>query len=298
MLIMKEHSRYLLVRSKTGLNDTLSEIEKCLKYCEHYGRRLVIDTEQSGIFHALSRYLEPLEEGIADFEFTSSHSSLFSGLSVVPPGLTGRLSEYKTRWDPKVGNFVDENTGEKTTFDFGIDHSAELLVHEQVWTGRLQSLEFLKRCQFTEQVATEVKRRLKRLEGLAYCAVHVRNTDYTTDYPRLFEELRESVIGVPVLICSDDSRVFAYAQSALPGSEVFRLASQSDSDGSPIHGKRRENQYEVNMQMFTDLLALAQATNIFSANVDQIPRRSGFTLLAMGLHANKQIVRQLLRLQN
>ena len=294
---MKDHSRYLLVRSKTGLNDTLSEIEKCLKYCERYDRRLVIDTEQSGIFYALSRYLEPLEGGVAEFEFTSSHSSLFSGLSVVPSSLAGRLSEYKTRWDPTVGSFVDEATGDKITFDFGSDHSAELLVHEQVWTGRLQSLEFLKRCQFTEEVAAEIKRRLKRLDGLAYCAVHVRNTDYTTDYRRLFEELREIVIGVPVLICTDDSRVFAYAQSALPGSEVFRLASQSNSDGRPIHRMRHENQHEVNIQMFTDLLALAQATNIFSANVDQIPRRSGFTLLAMGLHANKQTVHQLLRLE-
>jgi hypothetical protein len=97
---------------------------------------------------------------------------------------------------------------------------------------------FLARCRFTDAVAADIKRRLRALPATDYISIHVRNTDYTTNYRELFTNIGAYVSGRSVLVCTDDSTV--------------------------------------------------------SANVQQMPRRSGFTLLAMALHQEKGIVHQLL----
>ena len=284
---------YVLARPCTGLNDTLCELEKCLRYCEATGRHLVVDTTRSGLFEQLDVYLESRLPVPMTLRCTESEVRRLNSLATVPNVISGRLDTYDSQYAGQIGKWVESTTLEPISFDFSTLHAEPLLVHEQHWTGPLLSPAFLARCRFTHPVATEVTRRLKTMPSNDYFAVHVRNTDYTTNYSKFFEQIRSHVSGMPVLICTDDSRVFDRAVRAFPNSCVFRLSTFTNEDGRPLHGSRHDNQHEINIQTLTDLMALALSREILSADVQQIPRRSGFTLLAMALQQEKAIVQGL-----
>jgi len=285
---------YVLARPCTGLNDTLCELEKCLRYSEATGRHLIVDTTRSGLFEQLDVYLESKFPAPMTLRCAEPEVHRLNSLVTVPSVISGRLDTYDSQYARNIGKWVESTTQAPISFDFSTLYVEPLLVHEQHWTGPLLSPAFLARCRFTQPVALEVTRRLKTMPSNDYFAIHVRNTDYTTNYSAFFEQIRSHVSGMPVLICTDDSMVFDRAVRAFPGSSVFRLSTFTNEDGRPLHGSRHDNQHEMNMQTLTDLIALALSREILSAVVQQIPRRSGFTLLAMALQQEKAIVQGLL----
>jgi FkbM family methyltransferase len=289
------HPPYVLARPRTGLNDTLCELEKCLRYCEAVGRHLIVDTTRSGIYEHLDVYLETREPASMTLRCVDDDVYRLNALACIPHEIAGRLDSYTASCDPQAGTWVESISKAPLTFDFARKYAEPLLVHEQHWTGPLLSPAFLARCRLQHEIATEVARRLAAAPAREYVAIHIRNTDYTTNYPEFFEQIRARVAGCAVLVCTDDSRAFEYALTALPTSRVFRLSTFVNDSGRPLHGVRRRDQHDMNLQLFTDLMGMAFSREILAAPVQQIPRLSGFTLLAMALHHERNVARELLR---
>jgi hypothetical protein len=285
---------YVLARPCTGMNDTLCELEKCLRYCEASDRHLIIDTTRSGLFENLDVYLEPRTAQPMTLRCDPPLLRHLNTLASKPTVIAGRIDSYDSHYASDIGAFVESGTLEPITFDFSTSHAEPLLVHEQPWSGPLLSPSFLARCRFTAAVAEEISRRLANIPQKDYIALHIRNTDYTTVYPAFFERIRPEIAGRPVLVCTDDSRVFHHAVAAFPQSSVFRLSSFVNDRGEALHCRPRDNQHELNLQMWTDLMGLALAQRVLSTNVEQLSRLSGFTLLALALHDNKTIALNLL----
>jgi hypothetical protein len=125
-----------------------------------------------------------------------------------------------------------------------------------------------------------------------YDAIHVRNTDLTTDYREWFKRLDDRIKG-RVVLCTDDLRCQQYAK-ALWGDRLVEIHDVPDTSGTPLHRFVREEQHALNVDALTDLFVLACAENFHSTrtNRDEI---SGFGRLADSLRSNPRIIKKLLK---
>jgi hypothetical protein len=284
---------YLLCRPLGGFNDSLCEIEKCWRYAETRGRRLIIDSSRSGLHDDFWKYFVVKGRGDTVLRQGLDDATL-NRLDVVPKMIEGRIDAYTTRYSDSARHYVESKSGEPVTFRFDLDYRETLLVHEQSWVGAFVSTNCLNRLKFTDLVRKEIDRRLEGHDLENYIGIHVRHTDYKTNYKAFFSAIREKVSNKTVLLCADNVEVFRYANSFFRTNKVVRLSSFDDGDGKPLHAVKSRNQLEVNLEMLADLIGLARTQTLVSTNVAEINRPSGFSLLALSLKKYPQVVKGLM----
>lgn len=277
--------KYVLCRPRGGFHDTLCEIGRCHQYAEKTGRKLIVDSLNSGLHDALWKYFLPTSDVYFDNKYPD-----FNKLSAYPKSVEGRIDSYVAHYEPGAQNYTDE-TFNLLRIDEKRDYEEELLVHEQCWYGYSMAVHALESIKFRPRIAKEI---LKRLSPLSFFdAVHVRNTDYQTDYKQYFRNIYNSLCGRRVLICSDDYQVYQFARIFFDQSRVFRLSRFEDNNGKPLHAEKSDNQFETNMQMFTDLVALTMAENLYILPINGGSGISGFSTLAAVLREKSLMKRML-----
>lgn len=286
----------VLCRPLGGLNDTLCQIEKSWSYAERFDRWLVIDTRESGLHDDFSEYFRP-RDAAADvvFGLSSRPERRIAQLSPLPPGLTDAILDMppETFYDP--ADSVADRRPAKLVFDLRKPHRDRVLVRQHAGGGD-DSFRLLDKITFTETVRRAIMERLAHLEG-EYSAVHVRNTDYQTDYRGFFSKLRSRVAGGQLLVCSDDAAVIAFAKRYFDSTEILQASPIPDSGGAPLHVKstfaspelRREN----NLSLLTDLIALGRAKRLYITRHSR-GQTSGYSRLARHLSDNRYVINGLL----
>ena len=295
---------FLLCRPHGGLNDTFCQIEKCWEYAEKFGRTLIIDTRRSCLFGEFSDFFSPVDASIKIETNTTRVDLAVNSLSCYPPRISGAqingmLDTDNTVYSKKYNNLVDRVSGELLTFDLDRDYSESVLIHEQFGGGKL-SFSLLERIVFSEKIRSIVLDRISGLDG-DYVAIHVRNTDYQTNYESLFNRIYPEVAGKAVLICSDDAEVIAKAKSFFAASSVFSLSEIPHTEQKPLHGewtmKTDKDREMAAIDSIVDLCALALSSKLYFMNVAS-GHPSGFSILAKHLNENKDLVRNLLQIAN
>jgi len=192
---------------------------------------------------------------------------------------------------------VDQDTGCQINFDHRKDHSAQVLVYEQMGGG-YASLEALKRIALQPHVAKMIVTRLQALKA-GYEAVHIRHSDYKTDFEAFLTRLRPLLRGQNVLICSDSAEAKGSAAGVLdPSTTVFSVSDTPDTGCVPLHGNRDSDRFSDNVDLLTDLLALSLARKLYFTRLagQHVSKNkcSGFSRLADLLARHPQTIRQLL----
>jgi hypothetical protein len=283
----------LLCRPQGGINDILCCIERCWCYAEQFDRRLFIDCRQSGIRDDFWKYFRPrVSESHLDFDLDYC---VFDNVDTLPKCIEGRVSTLHTEYSMTQGGFTDIVSDALVTFEMSSAFDTSLLVHEQGWTGgRFTSPGLLSKLLFTPLVQKDIKARLASLPE-KYIGLHVRNTDYTTDYQSFIESSKSTLSGRDVVICSDSLAVINYVQRELTESRVVRLSTFENDSHVRLHYRELgDQQYRGNIEALIDLCALALSEVLLFSNVREANRPSGFSMLAYYLNQNKHIVHELL----
>jgi hypothetical protein len=209
------------------------------------------------------------------------------------------LEADRTEYSKEHGNLVDRVSGALLTFDFEKDYSESILVHEQFGGGDL-SFGLLERLTISENIRSFILDRIARLDK-DFVAIHVRNTDYQTNYESLFNTIYPEVTGKSVLICSDDAGVIARAKDFFNTSKVFNVSEIPHTDQKPLHNewtmKSDEDRKNAAINSIVDLCALGLSGKLYFMNVTA-GHPSGFSRLARHLHENKYLVLNLLQISN
>lgn len=293
---------FLLCRPRGGLNDTFCQIEKCWRYAEKSGRTLIIDTRRSCLFGEFSEFFTPVDASIKVEANTTEVNVAINALDCYPPLINGPkinelLDAHSTVYSEKHRNLIDRVSGALLTFDFEKDYSEPVLVHEQFGGGDL-SFGLLERITISENIRSVVLDRIARLEK-DYVAIHVRNTDYQTNYELLFNRIYPEVAGKSVLICSDDAEVIAKAKDFFDTSTVLNASEIPYTNQMPLHGERTmkadEDRKASAINSIVDLCALGLSDKLYFMNVTA-GHPSGFSSLARHLNENKRLVLSLLQI--
>ena len=294
-------ARYLLCRPLGGFNDTMVQLEYCRRHAVRFGRTLIVDFSRSGLRLPFDDVFVPNDGfGCPVIPWSADIAATLDGIeSVLPAGLAGRISTFETIEHEVFGSIICKETGEPVSFDMHRDHAERLLVHEKCGGG-LKGVHALQRLALVPPLADEIAARLAMLGG-DYDAIHVRNSDITTDYRRLFFRCRRLVAGRRVLVCSDSAKVKAEAERILDGAaEVLSAARVPDTGGKPLHLTPQPDNRTMVLDMLTDLLAIAGSRAYVFTRLQQRPEPtaafSGFTLLGEMLRQQPAVVRGLLAL--
>lgn len=278
--------KYLLCRPIGGLNDTLCQIQKCWEYAERTKRTLILDTSRSCFRGDLSDYFQPrIPLDRVEFKLTPQRLSALSALACFPTEVQGQLGSYKPT---KPGHI---------TFDFRRSYRENVLVHEK-GGGGIASFFALQRLITSPQIRSFVRERLKHL-GDDYFAVHIRNTDYKTDYKSFFSSISREVERHRLLVCSDDANIVAFAKTYFTSSLVLSSSGVTDTGGRPLHlGSSSADPRKQALDMIVDLFALGRSAKLFLTPLEKnrAAEISGFSMLAQHLNQNKSVVDALLDL--
>lgn len=288
-----------------GLNDTLCQIEFCRQYAIKFDRTLYLDTRKSGLLGDFSIFFKMLDSvGIQHISCSSDIDfAQLNKLSAFPSVLDGRLDSYDSYYSPTIRKIVERISDTPVTFNMDSEYVEDVLVHQQPGGGS-KSFALLSHLTLSAPIKEEIRNRLAVLPE-KYCAVHVRNTDYKSDYISFFEDIKETVSGTNLLICSDDAEVIAYAKNYFFNSKVFSITTTTLRDQKPLH--RASAYKDDNMRILatlnalTDLIALAKSETLhfpkigkLSASGESTLGTSGFSRLAEYLFLNKNLINSLM----
>ncbi|TPW33309.1 hypothetical protein FJU08_01735 [Martelella alba] len=290
--------KYVLVRPRGGLNDLLVQIEQSRGYAARYGRSFVIDMLRSGWNCDFHRFFEPLPNfGVRLRRWTDRMVSELDGIpDVFPHEIAGRLKDYGVHCQARY--FVTDEGGIPVRFELNQDYPERLLVSEQ-WGGGYDSLRLLHRVRFVRDVADHILGRLLML-GPDYDAVHVRHSDYQTDYRALLRRIAPCLRGRNVLLCTDSYNVQKEAPDLLVGAtSIITLFDVPDNGGQPLHGIREASGLKRNLATTTDLMAMACSRRLYYSRLLGSRGRSlgcfsGFSQLAEGLRLQPALIAKLL----
>jgi hypothetical protein len=290
---------YLLCRPRGGFNDAMVQIEKCRLYAIKYNRILVVDTTRSGIKLPFQDVFTAQENfGCEVLGWTPEMISAFDEFtSVYPPEVCHRVSTYGTKWVSQYKYYVDAETGRELNFDAAIDHKAQLIVYEQAGGGPA-SFAALDRLSLVPKIVQLVLNNLQHLNA-DFDAVHIRHSDYKTDFAAFLTRLRSVLRARPVLICSDSADAISSAAKILhPTTKLLSVTETPDLGGVTLHGANELDATEALVDLLSDLFALSLSRRLFftslsGGHTDDL-RVSGFSLLAFILNKNPNTVRRLL----
>jgi hypothetical protein len=293
--------RVVLCRPQGGLNDILCQIERVCSYAERFDRTAIIDTDHHSthsIKDQFSRYFVSRQKRvILDATEVEFH---LRNVSVVPNFLAGDCFRYDAHFDHELGYFVERTTRKLITFDFDKDYAEPLLVHHDSGHVAGASVAALSRLRLHDNLSDELIKRLKCI-GTNYVSIHIRNTDYTTNYQPLLNQIR----NFPALqncenlfVATDDIACLQFCRDMFHNIKIISFSKLPQDSGRPIHRLADSDDiYERNKDAILDLLMLALSDKFFFFGLDENrwgTKFSGFSLLANDLHNSKKLLSALI----
>lgn len=288
--------RFLLCRPSGGLYDMLCQIGLCCEYADKWKRLVVVDTN-----HVSTRYFR---DRFSNY-FISQRRNLVLDISgfarrlenmpLLPAELSGRLHDYVAVAGEPCKSMVDQATGVPLTFDFSRDHEAPLLVHH-TWGRTPYPLDALARMRLHPAIRHEVIGRLREI-GPDFTGLHIRATDYQTDYRTGIAELRGKLAG-PVFLATDNRAVLDFMRTECPEAEIYSF-SRLPAHGQPLHDLkgRAEDVYESNRDAIADVMVLAHATRLNAFRLRPNPMGaslSGYSMLAFALRKHRGLLARIM----
>ncbi|MDH2314056.1 hypothetical protein [Methylobacterium brachiatum] len=276
--------QYIICRPDAGLTDMLTQIEMTHRYAEQTNRIVVVDTDYKHSFFFRDNFSKYFTSKDDRLTLDISHIlKPIDEMTTFPSVLSGRASSYKPLWSDTIGNWVDAETYIQLSFDMRKKYNENILIHHQCG-GNQSALFALTKLTVREEILDLLAERIDAI-GSPFSAIHIRNTDYKTNYRAAVDLLKNS-ITFPVFIATDNLECRNYCISAF-GERNVRFFSCLPDDGKPIHLNHSfSSLFSRNADSILDLLTLALSSKFYKINLDGSlhgTQFSGYSILAENL---------------
>ena len=273
---------YLVCYPTGGLADTLQIIALGIVLAAQTGRELVISKKASQIH---GNHIDAL------FDFRSHESiTVEDRMSAkTAPKLSKPDARNQLGLEPGGGkNHLSKALGQLKLL------RRERTVHLWGGVGVVKAVEVFSYLPVHDSIVRDFRRSLDRL-GDEFAAVHIRNTDYRTDYKSVLEKVARLEPHRSIFLATDSPIVRDWARSRF-GSRLIGLERAGFMDESPLHKVRtvgsKIDSEQLAREAFLDLLILGSAVRLYIAPTLGLIngtrfKYSGFSLLAADLHASE-----------
>jgi hypothetical protein len=325
----------LCLPRRCGFNDVLTLIWDSYSYAKKCNRHLIVDTRLSGLHDSLSSYFTLRNEfnGV-DLELSLEQFRDFNEMSCYPNEYQGKLPQLYHYCSTSVRNKVTNalvgkwitagnlvRYGIRPTLDqipfsradfvktiaYGYfkkshprslaEQSEQLVIHHRSGGGDIAILA-LSMLQLRREVREHIGTKLA-LCGPDYDALHIRHTDYQTNYVPFVKEIKPKLKNRTLLLCSDNSDVIDTVRILLDQTQVVVLsdilAEKRIKPGDPLHRNGSTDRAFIrrrNLDMLTDLMAMSNARQLYFTQIVNTRWNhsySGFSRLAKQLHERPKV---------
>lgn len=284
-------TRYIICRPECGLNDMLNQIEIAYQYGLATNRTVIVDTSHVSSKHFRDNFGHYFDSVDKNLVLDSDHvKNKLNELSVFPYFLTGRLNDYDVEYSDSFNRWVDTKFKFPIAVDFSKNYNESIVVHQQ-FGGGIQSLDALKKLKLKPWLLEKLKERFNEIPG-PYIGVHVRNTDIKSDYKNVIENLKSK--NCDRIFVATDSIVALQEFKEAFGDKVYSFSVLLQNT-QPLH-YLNSNSRERNTDSILDLLMLALSKELYCAELIDCSwsKFSGYSILAMLLHKNNDVLQHLL----
>lgn len=291
--------RVVLCRPQGGLNDVLCQIELICRYAQRFNRTVIVDTNYHSsrfIRDRFSRYFVSRQDNL--MLHIDAIDLRLERVTTFPEFISGRVNDYEVLYTED--GHVEKLSRRPVSFDFSKDYAETLLVHHRAGSTPGASLAALSRLRLADDVSTDLVNRLNIINA-PYTAIHIRNTDYTTNYQSLLSQLSTRPILLDckhLFVATDNITCLEYCRSVLPEIRIHSFTKFPNQVGQPLHRlSADDNVYDRNKDAILDLLMLALADRLILLKIDPNQfgvRVSGFSRLARALQGDRATLSSLI----
>lgn len=338
---MKESIKYIVcIPRGCGFNDILCQIHEAHKFAQTSGRKLIIDTRLSGLADNLSKYMTVVDSSeLIQLHLTDEILVQINTMTCFPKEFEGKINwifdrfwaieskkinawprfDFINRLLNLIGYVLFNNQKSqkinkvKFLLDFlkirgkdlridlksQIENDAQVIIHHMSGGGE-GSMRSIGLFRIKNEIRSKILFKINSI-GDKYDAIHIRHTDYHTDFISFFKSIAPNLTRKRVLICSDNPYVLQKGSEIFKETEVISLNPKfvndiSKNKAKPLHfqwNMPTEQIFENNINMLSDLIALANATNLYIGKLENNifnSEVSGFSKLALNLHENPSLV--------
>jgi hypothetical protein len=325
----------LCLPRRCGFNDVMTLIWDSYSYAKQCNRHLIVDTRLSGLHDSLSSYFT-VRNGFSGVEIGLSMQQFhdFNKMSCYPDEYQGKLPQlyhYRSTFvrskatNALVGKWItltnliryairptlDQIPFSRADFFRTIangyfkqshvrslsEQSEQLVIHHRSGGGDY-AIHALSMLQLRKEVQEHVRSKLE-ICGPDYDALHIRHTDYQTNYVPFVKEIKPKLENRTLLLCSDNPDVIDTVREMLDQTKVVVLSDilseRRIKSGDPLHrngSTDREFTRRRNLDMLTDLMAMANSRHMYFTQIVNnrlIHSYSGFSRLAKHLHERPRV---------
>jgi hypothetical protein len=275
----------------------LSRIGQCCWYSDKFNRMIIVETDFPGAVNFRDDFGKYFISQDADLHLSAKpfHAN-FDKLTAFPEVFSGRISAMLTEHNLQLNVIAEVNSSNVPNFDFTRDYAEQILLHEEFGGGLLNAGLALRRMSLSKFVRDEVEKRLAII-GQPYTSIHVRDTDYRTDYQDLLRALKETIAG-PIFLATDNRLVVDFCQDLFGSNRIFSFSNLPERAGEALHYQKNNNVELANRDAIADLMLLAGGRKYhyfpIQKNNSQMPKYSGYSVLANYLHKDQKLLKQII----
>jgi len=261
--------KYLLCIPIGGLNDILCRIKLCYDYCIKHNRIMLLIWPFWEIFSLKPQYKKRIITDVNRIRKIMHANKRF-------------LYPIKHRSVPLVELLVqrpETKHWNKTDLKRKYRHPVISYVYYGGGKGSFSSISFFR---LTPRARNYIKARAIKPP---YTGIHIRNTDYTSNYKTLLDNHRNIISKRRIFLATDSYSVKEYALTLNHSIRSYAALNPGDR---PIH---RGINYglQQKLEMICDLILLARSSHI----IKPLPYY-GFTRLALFLQSHPRVLKMLI----
>jgi hypothetical protein len=281
--------KYLLCRPLGGINDMLMRIFHCYQYCKFNNRVLLIDTKYNSFFaNSFDKYFtfNKTDEITVIYNSDEIYKLISENdFSVYPHCLKNNLLNYTIEY--KDNNMYIVGTDILSNIDLKVIYDEDIILYNIFGGGNVPHY-VLQNLTFNKNVIDEIIIRYNKITT-SYVGIHIRNTDYTTDYRGFYEQHKATLENNPIFLATDSKEVLDFFKSK--NIKLYTFVKEFNDNNLPIHDPLniKNDKDTIIIDLLCDLILLSLADTLI------IPETHyGFSRLAHILFDNKHIVHSLL----
>ena len=300
--LTKRGRKIVLCLPMGGLNDTLCQVSKCIEYAARNDRDLFIDTRLSGglqiDFFQCFKLLKSFSVNIKNLDRSYDGDEIKKLISIDHGNSLEKILDHI---QVSTSGGAAKYQNKCLTFDFSREYSDPLLIHASDGGG-WSSYRLLHLLTLRTTIRKAVKQAFKNLPK-NYISIHVRDTDYSSDYELFIRQIRGLISASSCLfISSDNPKAVAHVQTVFGKDRVWTIPSPSSihvnlDSNSPLHSRElylnEKSRFDFSIKCIIDLLLLANGEKIFFPRLGN-GMYSGFSVLALHLNKHKYLITQLI----
>ena len=274
-----DNRKYVLFLPMGGFNDSLTNIKRTLDYCKRFNRILLLNTKNFFYKIDFSDFFD-LNDKVIIYNYNKIKKIINNNLSLYPKNLNYKLSNIMDNTVIfKYSRYAYTSNGVSLALPNKIV-AEDVILHVRCGGGS-EGYQLFHKLLLKDHIINICKSKLSLINQHPYLCIHVRHTDLTCNYKKLYEDNKAVIHSYnAVYIATDNKLVVDYFKSK--NLNVFSFTTFPE-DAKNLHGSNIPGNIKIK-DLLVDIFIATNSNKILSNS------EGGFIYFLRNCFRDKEII--------